>query len=103
VLACVIIHPSKSSVRFRRWGICAPQHRYHAWVTALEHKTDKYLLGRGLVDDPLSLSNETRCREGVPPSTALSDWLCEIGGARGTDDGKRVSNVEAGSSPSELL
>jgi hypothetical protein len=33
----------------------------------------KCLLGRGLVDDPLPLSNETRCRGDVSRSTTLSD------------------------------
>ena len=53
-------------------------------------------LGRGLTDDPLSLSNEMRCRGRVLNSAALSEKLCEIGwAARGTVDdcAKRVSGV----------
>jgi hypothetical protein len=85
-------------------GFCALQATgYMRSPAAVPSAGDKYLLGRGLVDASLSLSNEMRCREGVSLSAAPSDWLCEIGGARGTDDEKRGSNVEESSGPSELL
>jgi hypothetical protein len=95
--------PVKEFCELQVMGICALQRRYQAWVSNLEYKTDRYLLGRGLVDDSLSLSNETRCRDGVSASTAPSDWLYAICGACGTDvRGKRDSRVEGRSSPSEL-
>lgn len=77
----------------------------HAWKIAPEAKAYQcnYSLGRGLVDDPLSLSNETRCR-GEVPSTTPSDVLCEICGARGADVCmKRASAVEEFSRPSLSL
>jgi hypothetical protein len=56
------------------------------------------------VDESLSLSIETRCLEGVSPPAALSDGLCDIGEARGTDPrGKRISRLEGRSRPSKLL
>jgi len=58
-------------------------------------------LGRGLVEDPLSLSNEMRCRAAVPRSATLSDKLCEMGGARGVDvcATRPSSGAEGGSTP----
>jgi hypothetical protein len=59
-------------------GVYAPQNTWtqHPWIRVLESTQQKRcLLGRGLADDPLSLSNETRCRGGVSLSTALSDTL----------------------------
>jgi hypothetical protein len=50
-------------------------------------------LGRGLVDDPLSLSYEMRPRGGVPRSTALSDKLCEMGGATAATAAVRAPDV----------
>ena len=68
----------------------------HSRIRALKSMTGECLPGRGLVDDPLSLSNETRCRDGVSRSTALSDTLWGIGrAARETvGGGRRVSDVE---------
>ena len=87
------------SARFRITGY---MHRNtYTGIRILEPMIDEYLLGRGLVDDPLSLSKETRCRDGVSRSTALSDTLWGIGWvARNTGgDGKRISDVEGSSEP----
>lgn len=67
-------------------------HKYAFWNLT----TEEYLLGRGLVDDSLSLSNETRTRGDVSRSTALSDTLWKISRLPRTTggNGKRDSDVE---------
>ena len=99
----IIISYLSGSARFWIAGVYATgvyalqRNRIHV----LEPTIDGCLLGRGLLDDPFSLSNETRCRGGVSRSTALSDTLWgraarEIDG--GSDD-KRVSDVEGSPEP----
>jgi len=60
-------------------------------------------LGRGLVDDPLSLSYEMRPRGEVPRSAALSDKFCEAAVRVADVCAKRASGVKEGASWTSVL